>query len=91
MDYDYFSTNEIFMWIGNNGMGSHNPHTNGDGFYWPGGDSATIPAIFADGLVWGGKVNGEIRVNGSTYRYGCLLYTSPSPRDRTRSRMPSSA
>ena len=22
---------------------------------------------------------------------GCLLYTSPSPRDRTRSRMPSSA
>ena len=25
------------------------------------------------------------------YKYGCLLYTSPSPRDRTRSRMPSSA
>ena len=24
-------------------------------------------------------------------RYACLLYTSPSPRDRTRSRMPSSA
>ena len=24
-------------------------------------------------------------------RFGCLLYTSPSPRDRTRSRMPSSA
>ena len=24
-------------------------------------------------------------------RYSCLLYTSPSPRDRTRSRMPSSA
>ena len=24
-------------------------------------------------------------------RDGCLLYTSPSPRDRTRSRMPSSA
>ena len=28
---------------------------------------------------------GEIIYNG------CLLYTSPSPRDRTRSRMPSSA
>src|SRR5664280_1424091 len=27
----------------------------------------------------------------STLNYGCLLYTSPSPRDRTRSRMPSSA
>ena len=26
-----------------------------------------------------------------TYRGTCLLYTSPSPRDRTRSRMPSSA
>ena len=25
------------------------------------------------------------------FRYSCLLYTSPSPRDRTRSRMPSSA
>ena len=24
-------------------------------------------------------------------KIGCLLYTSPSPRDRTRSRMPSSA
>ena len=24
-------------------------------------------------------------------RMACLLYTSPSPRDRTRSRMPSSA
>ena len=27
----------------------------------------------------------------STDTYNCLLYTSPSPRDRTRSRMPSSA
>ena len=27
----------------------------------------------------------------SYYTKGCLLYTSPSPRDRTRSRMPSSA
>ena len=29
--------------------------------------------------------------NDSEDRYDCLLYTSPSPRDRTRSRMPSSA
>ena len=35
------------------------------------------------------QVNRFKRVQG---RYlGCLLYTSPSPRDRTRSRMPSSA
>jgi len=29
--------------------------------------------------------------NPEALLYGCLLYTSPSPRDRTRSRMPSSA
>ena len=28
---------------------------------------------------------------GDCEDYRCLLYTSPSPRDRTRSRMPSSA
>ena len=28
---------------------------------------------------------------GEEYYWVCLLYTSPSPRDRTRSRMPSSA
>ena len=43
-----------------------------------------------------GDLRREITVNIKrlmdlgTYR-GCLLYTSPSPRDRTRSRMPSSA
>ena len=32
------------------------------------------------------------RLSTQTHKYiGCLLYTSPSPRDRTRSRMPSSA
>ena len=32
------------------------------------------------------------RLAGVVERFGvCLLYTSPSPRDRTRSRMPSSA
>ena len=31
------------------------------------------------------------RAPGRARRYSCLLYTSPSPRDRTRSRMPSSA
>ena len=29
--------------------------------------------------------------NNAVQEYNCLLYTSPSPRDRTRSRMPSSA
>ena len=31
------------------------------------------------------------RYGGICLWYDCLLYTSPSPRDRTRSRMPSSA
>ena len=32
--------------------------------------------------------NGDLKVGKSIF---CLLYTSPSPRDRTRYRMPSSA
>ena len=38
------------------------------------------------------KSYGIVQSNSSTGNcYDCLLYTSPSPRDRTRSRMPSSA
>ena len=33
----------------------------------------------------------SVIVNTEEQLKGCLLYTSPSPRDRTRSRMPSSA
>ena len=33
----------------------------------------------------------EISEQNYSVLYDCLLYTSPSPRDRTRSRMPSSA
>ena len=33
----------------------------------------------------------ELLVSNFNLQYVCLLYTSPSPRDRTRSRMPSSA
>ena len=40
-----------------------------------------------------GALDGIARANSTrvTYVKPCLLYTSPSPRDRTRSRMPSSA
>ena len=37
-------------------------------------------------LSWNGQDYAWVAQSG-----GCLLYTSPSPRDRTRSRMPSSA
>ena len=33
----------------------------------------------------------SVSPEGSTHVLDCLLYTSPSPRDRTRYRMPSSA
>ena len=36
-------------------------------------------------------VEGIEALRGTSLARGCLLYTSPSPRDRTRSRMPSSA
>ena len=38
------------------------------------------------------QFKGELNIGESNSEYeACLLYTSPSPRDRTRSRMPSSA
>ena len=49
--------------------------------------------IISSGVKIEGTVttNGNIRVDGEIKGDICLLYTSPSPRDRTRSRMPSSA
>ena len=37
------------------------------------------------------KLAGSVEVDGSSTVYPCLLYTSPSPRDLSTSRMPSSA
>jgi GxxExxY protein len=39
----------------------------------------------------GYRVGLLVNFNSLLLTKGCLLYTSPSPRDRTRSRMPSSA
>ena len=38
-------------------------------------------------------INGsiDIVISNNPDAYGCLLYTSPSPRDKRQSRMPSSA
>ena len=61
---------------------------NAPGSYNRSGDQFTIflrPFHFADGLRPAQKI--EVSMGPTT----CLLYTSPSPRDRTRSRMPSSA
>ena len=42
----------------------------------------------AHGLAWIATYKETLR---EMLSWACLLYTSPSPRDRTRSRMPSSA
>ncbi len=77
--YKYISINEVLMWVSNNGDGSHDPRTDGNGYYWPtenGNNTPPVPpnyrksAIFEDGLMYGGKVNGQIRVNGNTHRQG---------------------
>ena len=44
-----------------------------------------------EGYFGGWLDSGEAANGGAANGGSCLLYTSPSPRDRTRSRMPSSA
>ena len=58
--------------------------------------SVCLGAAFAEITIDGKNVYVETDAYSVQFRHGviiyiCLLYTSPSPRDRTRSRMPSSA
>ena len=50
-----------------------------------------FPTNFDPGSVLGENVVAGRGTKITVQHQGCLLYTSPSPRDRTRSRMPSSA
>ena len=57
-----------------------------------------IPVKGKDGWYRDPESNAVVNCNKTeyddymaAYNKSCLLYTSPSPRDRTRSRMPSSA
>ena len=58
----------------------------GGGVYAP-----SSPPDYSAALQAFTQLGARIVVVGPKYFVDCLLYTSPSPRDRTRSRMPSSA
>ena len=62
--------NNIFNYYSNNGDGSFNNFTtSGEGFEFPKGlNLATV--IFEDGVVFGCKQNGQIKIGGSTYWHG---------------------
>ena len=63
---------------------------NNDG-YTPDEIEVTLPGSEVENSIWFSfytNENGVFNYNGVTT---CLLYTSPSPRDRQKSRMPSSA
>ena len=68
---------------------------------WDGNDFVELPLLLkasgkctTDHISMAGpwlRFRGHLEnISGNLFN-GCLLYTSPSPRDRTRSRMPSSA
>ena len=64
-------------------------------------DRMAISAITLSELIYGAEKSSNVSRNLAAIDdfccrlevlpYGCLLYTSPSPRDRQKSRMPSSA
>mgnify|MGYP000041105130 FL=1 len=57
---------------------------------WDYMDAGSVP-IYGDAARQGYAGGMHFEYSGSASNKFCLLYTSPSPRDRTRSRMPSSA
>ena len=53
----------------------------------PGLETEVFTVASVDSIRFIGRAGDDVFLNNTS----CLLYTSPSPRDRTRSRMPSSA
>src|SRR5664280_2787241 len=76
-------TNNIRLLIGTNGL-----HAILNGTWGTITVTSHYPQVAAARIKSG---NGGILLSPSNLSLSCLLYTSPSPRDRTRSRMPSSA
>jgi hypothetical protein len=66
--WDFISVNSMLMWMSNNGKMAHNPLSDQSGLEWPKRSAKYV--IFTDGIVWGGKVQGQKRVGGATYNAG---------------------
>jgi hypothetical protein len=64
----YFNINNISTVFWNQGFSDIDINDNNSGFVFPKGSRKT--AVFKSGFIWGGKVGGEVRVGGSTYRTG---------------------
>ena len=73
------------LWVVSNGGydANYNPLNNG-AFYQINTTTDEVERSISLNI----NLSGKVAINGNK---DCLLYTSPSPRDRTRSRMPSSA
>ena len=62
--------NNIFNYYANNGDGSFNSFSaSAEGFEFPKGDDQAT-CIFEDGIIWGCKQNGTLKVGGSAYWHG---------------------
>ena len=72
-----------------------NSSINASGYGFLGSRERTIESTISPrNLTEGTQITVSVTTNGyedGTYYYTCLLYTSPSPRDKRQSRMPSSA
>lgn len=65
--------NNLAYWLSADGESGHNPYEGVSGGIYPRGTAAII---YADGCVWGAKVNGNIKVGGQTYLSGTQSSTN---------------
>ncbi|MCL4549118.1 MAG: T9SS type A sorting domain-containing protein [Bacteroidetes bacterium] len=65
--YSKFNINQISTFLYNDGSADVNNYGN-SGFVYPKGSMRW--AVYESGFLWGGKVNGQIRTGGSSYRTG---------------------
>jgi hypothetical protein len=67
--YKRLNINNISTWVKNDGESDINPNGN-SGFIFPKGSNKA--AVFQSGFLWGGRVDGQVRVGGSVYRQGLV-------------------